>query len=412
MRATPPLLALALLCACNLLGGDDDADDTPPVDPALQPAPEPTNEPTNEPSSEPSSEPGSGSTAGSGSTLRIPGLEGIEIPLPTPSNRPDPEPPARGSLPPAPPGSFDSSGFLTRAFMTTEAERVHQLLVAALDEHERTQVRDVPFEVVETNEPNAAAGCTRTDRRPVMMITSAMLDLVAGISATKAYDEQANTETYETHVTTVVDAVRGGRTIPGVTAGAHQAPWATDAHKLARQVHLFDQQVAFILGHELAHHYRGHTNCVGGRSDAEVQRDELAQILSHTVPPFEQPREVESDMWGVVDVLEAGRSRPFGTWTEEGALLNLDFFRRVADRGGQELIMAFLSTHPPSAVRIPIVRSTAQQWTPGYRPPRMPVPGESGQGGLPIPEGLPIPQGLPIPRNLPFPLPLPQGNGN
>jgi len=398
MRSLAPLAALCLLSACNLLGGDDD-DDTPPIeDPALAPEPvAPVDPPANDST-------GDDTRQGGGSTLRIPGLEGLEIPLPNPNpNRPDPEPPARGTLAAAPPGSYDAGGHLTRAFMESRAETVHQALVAALDAHERSQVTDVPFEVVITDEPNAAAGCTRGDRRPVMMITSSMLNLVAGISETSAYDELASTETYEAYVTHVVGEVRGGRPVPDVEASAHSAPHATDAHKLARQVHLFDQQVAFILGHELAHHYRGHTNCVQGRSDSEVQRDELMGMLSRTVPPFEQPREVEADMWGLVDVLEAGHERPGGEWTEEGALLNMDFFRRLSDRGGQEILLAFFSTHPPSAVRIPIVRSTAQQWTPGYRPPRMPTADGNNTGGLPIPENLPIPEGLPIPRGLPIP---------
>lgn len=403
MRFLPLLLASLLLLGCDLFGGDDvDAVPPPVADPALEAAPAPAPAPA--------------PTLPAPGGLQIPGLEGIPIPLPNPSpSRPDPQPPARGSLAAAPAGSWDASGHMTRAFIESEAEVVHQALVAALDEHERSQVSAVPFEVVIANtQPNAAAGCTRSDRSPVMMITSAMLELTAGISETKAYDEVAGTDTYESYVTAVVDQIRHQRPIQGMDPSLHQAPHATDPHKLARQRHLFDQQVAFIVGHELAHHYRGHTDCVAGRSQAELQRDELARILAHTVPPFTQPREVEADMWGVVDVLEAGHERAGGAWTEEGALLNLDFFRRLSDRGGQELVLAFLSTHPPSIVRIPIVRSTAQQWTPGYRPPRMPVPGQ--QGGIPLPGGggaLPIPdlRRLPIdPSQFPIPLPVPRGN--
>ncbi|HJL18255.1 MAG TPA: M48 family metalloprotease, partial [Sandaracinaceae bacterium LLY-WYZ-13_1] len=383
----------------------------------LATSPDPATETTPPPTAPEPSEPdrgGAGSESGAGA-FTLPGLEGLPIPLPAPQGSYDaPEPPARGSLAAAPAGSTDANGFMTRAFLEQETEAVHQALIAALDEHEEGQVRGIPLSVVqEHHEPNAAAGCTN-GRHAVMMITTAMLEVAAGIAETKAYDELAGTDTYETYVTHVVELVRNDRRMEGVDASLHSAPHATDPHKLARQRHLFDQQVAFILGHELAHHYRGHTNCVEGRTEAEIERDQLSQLLAHTVPPFSQPREVEADMWGVTNVLEAGHGREGGTWTEEGAMLNLDFFRRVSDHGGAELVMAFLSTHPPSVLRIPIVRSTTQQWNPGWRPPRMPVPGEGGGQGveLPTPGGpihLPDPSQLPVdPSRLPIPLPRPR----
>ncbi|MGE0791332.1 MAG: hypothetical protein AB7S26_37000 [Sandaracinaceae bacterium] len=379
-----------------MFGSDDPppAPETPPP-PPVEPEPVPT------PATDPPAQTGG---------FTIPGLPGLTIPLPQPNGQATPverEPPARGSLPAVPPGSYDANGFMTRQFLDAEAEAIHQALLAALDERERQQVGQIPLSIViEHEEPNAAAACIRqggtTEAR--MMITSAMLELCAGIAEAKAYDEIAGTHTYEDYVTTVVDLIRRGQPVRGVEASVHPGPHNVDPHKLARQRHLFEQQVSFILGHELAHHYLGHTNCVSGRSDAQIERDEMSSVLAHTIPPFEQPREVEADMWGTVDAMEAGRERPEGTWTEEGALLNLDFFRRLTDRGGEEILLAFLSTHPPSIVRMPIVQSTAQQWTPGWRPPRMPVPGETTNNPL----GIPIPTNLPIdPSQLPIPLPFP-----
>lgn len=404
MRArVSSLVALALLGGCNLVG-DLLGDDAPP--PVAEPSAPPPAE--SQPPAEPAPEPRAGG-------FGFPGLDGLPMPIPIPDpNARDPEPPARGSLAPAPPGTYDTNGHMTRAFLRQEALDLHRALLGVLDARESEQTRDIPFEIFdEDREPNAAAACTRADRRALMMITTAMLELAAGIAETKAYDEVAGTQTYEQYVTTVIEQVRGQRPLEGPHPSLHPAPHALDPHKLARQRHLFDQQVAFIVGHELAHHYRGHTNCVSGRSQAEIQRDELVQILAHTVPPFSQPREVEADMWGVTNVMEAGRVRQGGTWTHEGALLNLDFFRRLSDRGGNDLLRAFFSTHPPSFIRIPIVRSTGQQWRTGWRPPSMPVPGPGGTGGieLPLPGGpirLPDPGQLPIdPSRLPFPLPLP-----
>lgn len=404
-RSATPLLALfALLAGCDLLRGDD-APPPPLPDPALQPPvgtqPQPApQEPT------PTAQGG----AVPATAINFPGLEGLPIPLPLPDpNTPDPAPPARGTLAAAPPGSFDAHGHMPRAFLEQRAHTVHQALVAALDARQNEQTRAIPFEVLdEPNEPNAAAGCTRATRTPVMMITSAMLELAAGIAEAKAYDEAAGTSTYDQYVTAVIEQVRNQRPVQGVHPSLHTAPHSTDPHKLARQVHLYDQQVAFIVGHELAHHYRGHTDCVSGRTDAERERDAISRRLAHTIPTFSQPREVEADMWGVVNVMESGRGRSGGVWNQEGALLNMDFFRRLADRGGAELVLAFLSTHPPALVRIPIVRSTAQQWRAGWRPPAMPTLGPGGIE-LPGPGGpirLPDPTQLGIdPSQLPFPFP-------
>ncbi len=403
---SPMLALLSVLAGCNLLGRDDAP--PPVVDPSLhppaetQPAPTPAPDPTPGPAPQGSTTPTTG--------ISFPGLEGLPIPLPLPDpNAPDPAPPARGSLAAAPAGSFDGNGHLTRAFLAPRAQTIHQALVAALDTHQSEQTRAIPFEVLdEPNEPNAAAACTRATRTPVMMITSAMLELAAGISETSAYDEAAGTTTYETYVTSVIEQVRNQRPVQGVDPSLHTAPHSIDPHKLARQVHLYDQQIAFIVGHELAHHYRGHTDCVSGRTDAERERGAISRRLAHTIPTFSQPREVEADMWGVVNVMESGRGRTGGVWNQEGALLNMDFFRRLADQGGAELVLAFLSTHPPALVRIPIVRSTAQQWQPGWRPPAMPTLGPGGIE-LPGPGGtirLPDPSQLGIdPSQLPFPFP-------
>ena len=57
---------------------------------------------------------------------------------------------------------------------------------------------------------------------------------------------------------------------------------ALDPRKLARQKMLFDEQLAFVLGHELAHHYRGHTGCADGAADSNVV---TPQDIG--APPFE-----------------------------------------------------------------------------------------------------------------------------
>jgi hypothetical protein len=166
--------------------------------------------------------------------------------------------------------------------------------------------------------------------------------------------------------------------------------------------------VAFIIGHELSHHYRGHTGCVsasGNNNSSDLTPEELSRILSNTVPIFHQPQEIEADMWGIVNLLEAGHNRQGGAWSEEGALLNMGFFARLRRRGGEEIFRSFFSTHPMPQLRSPIIRQTARQWSPGWRPTT--TPGTDGGGfHLPTPIG-----------NFPIPIPLPQpaknqNNGN
>lgn len=355
----------------------------------------------------------SGSSGQQGQGLQIPGMPGLKLPFPTgntksgnsgssgqPAARRDP--PARGSLSPANSGSYNGQGHLTRAFMSNRALEIHRSLIGSLTGSERTQAGAIPIRVVDNpRQPNAAAGCTKASNQPLMLVTSAMLVLAAGISEAKAFDEQSNTNHMSTYVDTVIQQVRSKRPVGPVPATLLTGPVALDAHKLARQQHLFDQQIAFIIAHELAHHYRGHTGCVRGRSNAQIQADDISRTLSRTVPIFSQPREVEADMWGMVNVLEAGAQRPGATWNEEGALLNLDFFRRLRQRGGGNLAMLFLSTHPAPQLRVPIVQSISRQWRPGWRPMTTPGSGE-GQGiRLPTPAG-----------NLELPIPIPSSGGS
>ena len=171
---------------------------------------------------------------------------------------------------------------------------------------------------------------------------------------------------------------------PGLITG----PLARDSRKLARERQLFQEQVAFILAHELAHHHRGHNSCVSSGDASRASAEELARVASSAIPTFTQPLEVEADMWAVYTVLAAGDGRAGGSWDEEGGLVNLEFFGRLRDLGGTDVLQVFLSTHPLPQIRRPIIETAARQWSRGQWPP-----GSPGGGGLPVPGGgtLPIP---------------------
>jgi hypothetical protein len=184
---------------------------------------------------------------------------------------------------------------------------------------------------------------------------------------------------------------------PSVVSG----PVAADPRRLARQIHLFDQQVAFILGHELAHHYRGHTGCAaqGSTTASAREAENLQRALSRAAPPLEQPFEVEADVWGITNVLERGATGG-APWTEEGALLSLEVFRRFGPlaQGGID-VGVFMSTHPPSELRAPVVTQAAAMHRPGQPP--LPIPTLDGQGiSLDLGHGA-------APLRLPIPIPLP-----
>lgn len=317
------------------------------------------------------------------------------------STRPPPDP---ASLSAPPPGAVDPQGHLTLGWMTAESERVYEQLRAALPPDTRARVAAVPFHVaIDGREPNAAAGCTPGSGAPIVFITSAMLFLAGAASEARAVDELAGTQAYEAYAQQVVAWLRAGQAVGPIPMGLIAPAMASDPRKLARQRHLFTQQIAFILGHELAHHHRGHTGCTHGRDASREDAEALQRGLADAIPTLEQPNEVEADVWGIWNVLEAGHAAPGGAWTDEGALLNLDVFRHLSSLAAGDLEVVFLSTHPPSELRGPIVESTARSWVQG-RPP-LPTPTLTGQGvqidlggGAPITIPFPIAPPPPPPR--------------
>ncbi|HQP38963.1 MAG TPA: M48 family metalloprotease, partial [Polyangiaceae bacterium] len=262
----------------------------------------------------------------------------------------------------APPlGSYDVYGSMTGAFIRSEAKVVLDELVAALPDSARAKVMGIPLVVIEDpKEVNAFAGCDKSGRA-YMGITVPLLVLESGGSEARAFDELNGTNRYDQYIGEVANKVRSGQAVPALPPGALPLPQALDTRKMARQKFLLDQQIAFVLGHELAHHYRGHTGCANGVSGG-VTGEDVARVLSGAVPLFNQPIEIESDMYGVNNVLDAGARRQGGTWTEEGATLTLGFFSRLESFGIEAALLGFLRTHPSPQIRLPVVQQTAANW--------------------------------------------------
>ena len=128
---------------------------------------------------------------------------------------------------------------------------------------------------------------------------------------------------------------------------------------MARQHQLFDEQLAFVLGHELGHHHLGHTGCANGGGSRGASPAMLGRILSRAIPMFNQPNEIAADIAGVNNLLTAGKNRQAYKWTEGGAILTLDFFAALDQLTPAHIVFGFEMTHPHPLVRKPIVLQTA-----------------------------------------------------
>jgi predicted Zn-dependent protease len=119
-------------------------------------------------------------------------------------------------------------------------------------------------------------------------------------------------------------------------------------------------ELAFVLGHEAAHHILGHiprqqqsalagamvagtlASLGGGGADTVAQAQEFGAMLGART--FSQDFELEADALGTEIAFRAGFD----------PLLGAQFFARLPDPGN-----SFLGTHPPNAARQAVVRSTA-----------------------------------------------------
>lgn len=121
-----------------------------------------------------------------------------------------------------------------------------------------------------------------------------------------------------------------------------------------------DDELAFVLGHEAAHHIAGHIgrqqqNAVAGAvifaglatlSGGDASAVRTAQRLGAQVGArsYSKEFELEADALGTIITKRAGYD----------PLRGAEFFTRIPDPGDK-----FLGTHPPNTDRIDVVRRTA-----------------------------------------------------
>ncbi len=284
-----------------------------------------------------------------------------------------PPPPA---YPPSPPVFNDPINFTDMNYLHLRANQVLGELRSALPANYKAIVDPVPLMIDDSpGEVNAFAACTKSG--PIMAITDGLLEISAQMARAKATDEFFGTHKLQQYVQLVSQNQQPKSPIVRPGPDFWDPTQDADGRKVARQHDLLDEQIAFILGHEQAHHYLGHTGgCAGG---GNIFTD-LGGLLSNAVPVFNQPNEVAADTQGVTNTLNTGRARQGFHWNEEGAMLTLNFFVALMQMDpADRLLFAFQATHPPPELRIPIVQQTANQWR------------QSGGTAAPLPFPFPLP---------------------
>ncbi len=246
-----------------------------------------------------------------------------------------------------------------------ESRAVARELVQNLRPDYQSRVATVPIVFdPNPNDVNAFAACD-DGGAPFVAATEGLLEAIDAIAQTKASDELFGTQTYDAYANfaapRLVAPSGGSALLPaGLIAPAY---WA-DPRRISRAHEIFDEIVAFTFGHELSHHYLGHTGCAIGANGIGPAVALLGQLLTTAVHAFNQPNEIAADSSGCVNTLDTGRARSSVAyrWTEEGGLWLLDFFGRLDRASGGNPFVSFLLTHPNPILRVPIVQAVAAAW--------------------------------------------------
>ncbi|MGZ3424149.1 MAG: M48 family metalloprotease [Polyangiales bacterium] len=235
-------------------------------------------------------------------------------------------------------------------------------LVAQLSPTAAAKVKGIPLAFDnDANEINAFAGCE--NGAPYLAVTEGFLLAVDAIAQTLATDELFGSKTYDAYASSVGKRLEDKGGDPSLPPGTIPAAQESDPRRLSRAREIFDDVVAFALGHELAHHHLGHTGCANGQASTGPNPAMIGQLVTTVIPGLNQPTEVAADTAGCFNTLDTGRARrPRYAWSEQGGLWLFDFFGRLEARTPLLTAVGFLSTHPDSRLRGPIVKAAADAW--------------------------------------------------
>ncbi len=257
-------------------------------------------------------------------------------------------------------GANDAINVHDIAFLRRRAEQVLGELVAALPAAQQARVAGIPLVVDATpGEVNAFASCSGA--RSAMAITDGLLQIQSQLARFRAYDELGGTNKVGEYVGVIARGARPKQPLPEVPAGFVDARLDLDARKITRQYQILDEQLAFVMGHELGHHYLGHLPCTAAGGGGLTLAD-INAVLSNAVPAFNQPNELAADIVGINNTLTMGSRRADYRLTEGGALLTMQFFAGLDQLTPVDILFAFERSHPPPQLRTPVVQQTAATW--------------------------------------------------
>lgn len=244
------------------------------------------------------------------------------------------------------------------AFLRGRAQQVLNSLVAALPAAQQARVNGIPLVVDATpGEVNAFASCSGGSA--AMAITDGLLQIQSQLARFRAYDELAGTNKVGEYIGVIARSARPKQPLPEVPAGFADSRVDLDPRKVTRQYQVLDEQLAFVMGHELGHHYLGHLPCT---SITPLSLAQLGAVLADAVPAFNQPNEVAADMVGINNTLTMGSRRTDYHLTEGGALLTMQFFSGLDQLTPNDILFAFERSHPSPQLRTPIIQQTAATW--------------------------------------------------
>ena len=244
------------------------------------------------------------------------------------------------------------------AFLRQRADQTLRALVAALPAAQQARVNGIPLIVDSTpGEVNAFASCSGSSA--AMAITDGLLQIQSQLARFRAYDELAGTNKVGEYIGVIARGARPKQPLPEPPVGFVEPRFDLDARKLTRQYQILDEELAFVMGHELGHHYLGHLPCTstGGLTLAQI-----GGVLSNAVPAFNQPNEISADMVGINNTLTMGSRRSDYHLTEGGALLTMQFFAGLDQLTPVDILFGFERDHPAPQVRTPIIQQTAASW--------------------------------------------------
>lgn len=248
-----------------------------------------------------------------------------------------------------PRAAFDPINRLRVPQLQAHAQTVLDELVAALPEDKRVHVSGYELQFDNAlGDVNAYATCGQGGT-PIVAVSDGLLLIAAHLAMSTATDEVFETEKRSQYLDWISE-----HGIDAPPPGFYSPAFHTDRAKIARQRQIFDEQLAFILGHELAHHYLGHLGC---KSDGDP-----AVEATEGVGLFDQASELAADVAAVKNILAAGKRRAGYEWTEDGALLVLGAFQARTEITVKTIVFAFERTHPIPAVRMPLITTTADLW--------------------------------------------------